>query len=145
MNPRFVKNLWLAFGLTTAACTSATAPRLNYEGHSSVVSTTPTVVDAVVTLRNIGSTTAHVSPPVCPLAITAFGSAERNEEPLWQSGSDTCISSLMIYPPIIIAPGDFYEYEVTATLPSTLAGKRVFLSMLVPSAGLVPIGQLVVK
>jgi hypothetical protein len=126
-------------------CASATEPRLSYEGHSNILATNPTLVDATVTVRNSGSVAANIPVPPCPLTIAAHATADRNDEPLWRSGSETCVSDLMILPPIIVAPGDFYDFKVQATLPVSLVGKRVFLTMSIPAANPIPIGQVVVK
>jgi hypothetical protein len=130
--------------LLLGACTYA-EPRLAFEGRSTVVTTMPTVVDAVVRARNNGSATARLPRPICPLRIAAYPTAERNTAPLWKSGEESCVSDLMIYPPIAIAPRDYFEFPVRVTLPPELANRRVFLSMRLPLVGvglmLVPIGQ----
>lgn len=137
------------FGLLCAliggACASSTAPQLSYEGHSDIVATSPTVVDAVVTVRNLGSTTASISAPVCPLRIIAYDTAERDDEPLWASSGDTCITTLEIRPPIVLGPGDFYDFALRQTLPTTLSGRRVFLSISAIGGRQVSIGQVIVK
>jgi hypothetical protein len=131
--------------LILGGCASQSHPRLNFEGHSAIASTGPTVVNAVVTVRNTGTQKANVPRPGCPLWLAAYASAERNTEPLWRSGADYCISTLMIVPPIEIAPGDFYDFTLHLTLPSVLSGRHVFLSMRVPTGGLIPVGQLTVR
>jgi len=109
------------------------------------VATNPTVVDAVVTVRNIGSSMANVRTPSCPLWVAAYATPERNDEPLWKSGGPTCISSLDILPPIVIAPEGFYDFTVRVTLPTDITGRRVFLSMTIPRVEPVPVGQLTVR
>ena len=126
-------------------CASTTEPRLSYQGHSNVLATGPTVVDAIVTVRNIGSVPANIPVPPCPLTIAAYATAARDNEPLWRSGTEGCASDLMILPPIVVAPGDFYDFNVRASLPASLSGNRVFLTMSVPTASAVPVGQVVVK
>jgi hypothetical protein len=128
-----------------SGCASTTGPRLSYEGHTNVVATSPTLLDATVTVRNTGSVNANIPVPYCPLTITAFATPDRNDEPLWRSGDETCVSDLMIRPPIVVAPGDFYDFNVRASLPASLSGKRVFLTMSVPNASRVPVGQVLVK
>ena len=143
--PRIIGLLFLA---CVGACASTAAPRLSYEGRSTIVATNPLVVDAVVTVRNTGSTTANLTTPHCPLWVAVYATAKRDAEPLFKSGSDSCISNLMIYPPIVIAPGDYFDFIVRATLPTFRGMGPVYLSMTVPQvqpigAGqLVPVGQL---
>ena len=140
--PRLIGVLCALFA---GACALSTEPRLSYEGRSAIVATSPTVVDAVVTVRNTGSATANVPTPHCPLWVAAYATAERNGEPLWRSGPDQCVTFPMILPPIAIAPGDFYDFTARVTLPTAIAGQRVFLAMSVPSVQPVPVGQLIVK
>ena len=128
-----------------SGCASATEPRLSYEGHSSVLGVSPTVVEAVVTVRNTGSAVANIPTRHCPLWIAAFATPERNGEPLWRSAGEQCVSIPMILPPIVVAPGDFIDFTVRASLPASLNGKRVFLTMAVPNASPVPVGQVLVK
>jgi hypothetical protein len=131
--------------LIASACALSTAPRLSYEGRSAIVATRPTIVDAVVTVRNTGSATANIPTSICPLGIAVYATPERSGEPLWRSGADECVSTLQVLPPIAIAPGDFYDFTARAILPTTFSGQRVFLTMSVPSAQSVPVGQLLVK
>ena len=131
--------------LFLSACALSTAPRLSYAGRSAIVATSPTILDAVVTVRNTGSATANVPTPHCPLWVAAYATPERNGEPLWRSGTDVCITTLMILPPIAIAPGDYYDFTARAILPTAFSGQRVFLTMSLPSVQPVPVGQLVVK
>jgi len=131
--------------LFATACALSTEPRLRYEGRSAIVATSPTIVDAVVTVRNTGSATANIPTPICPLGVAVYATPERSGEPLWRSGTDECISTLPILPPIAIAPGDYYDFTARAILPTTLSGQRVFLTMSVPSVQPVPVGQLLVK
>lgn len=143
--PRFVGLLYVFF---VGACAPASEPRLSYEGHSAIVATSPTVVNAVVTVRNTGLATANLPAPICPSWVAAYATAERNDEPLWRSGSSGCVyTTVPDLPPIIIAPGDFYDYAVRITLPTAITGRRVFLAMYVsvPRLKPIPVGQLVVK
>ena len=126
-------------------CASSTAPRLSYEGHSNILATGPTVVDAVVTVRNTGSAPASIPVHPCSPTISAFSTPDRNDEPLWTSGPEACTALLIALPPIIIAPGDFYDFSVRATLPASLSGQRVYLTMSVPNVSPVPVGQVAVK
>ena len=129
--------------LFTCGCSSAAIPRLSYEGRSTIVSTSPTVVDAMVTVRNTGSTTANLRRPICPIRIAAYATPERDTEPLWTSGEDSCVTFPMIYPPISIGPRDYYDFTTRVTLPAGLARKPLFLAMRLPFANLqpVPVGQ----
>jgi len=105
-------------------------------------------VDAVVTVRNTGSVTANHPAPICASWVAAYATAERNDEPLWRSPTSGCVFSIVPdLPPIVIAPGDFYDYSVRVSLPAAIIGRRVFLAMYVSVPGLkpIPVGQLVVK
>jgi hypothetical protein len=131
--------------LFVSACALSTEPRLSYEGRSAIVATSPTIVDAVVTVRNTGSTMATIPTPVCPLGVAVYFTPERNGMPRWTSAPDTCVTTGMMLPPITIAPGDFYDFTARAIVPTTFSGQRVFLAMSVPSGRAVPVGQLTVK
>jgi hypothetical protein len=134
------------FGLVVSGCASSTEPRLNYEGRFAIAATAPTIVDAAVTIRNTGSATANISTPPCPLGIAVYPTPDRSGKPLWLSEPRSCVWDLMIYPPIAIAPGDFYEFTARAIIPTTFTGQRVYLAMSVPgSVKPVPVGQLIVK
>ena len=138
---QFLRHAFLFYIAFVVACASAAPPRLSYEGHSVVVARNPTVVDAVVTVRNIGSVIANFRVPPCPLWIAVYGTPERKGQPLWKSGSDTCVSTGMIFPPIVIAPGDYYDFRLRETIPLETSGRDpVYLSMSVPPIQADPVG-----
>jgi hypothetical protein len=60
-------------------------------------------------------------------------------EALWKSAPDTCISDLM-RAPILIAPGDFFDYRIRADIPSDITSRTLYLSMIVPGFR-IPVGQ----
>ena len=122
------------------ACASGAKPRLNYEGYSVVSERNPTVVDAIVTVRNTGSATAKIPVAVCPFQVAAFADPERQAQPLWKSSPDTCVTLLMLYPPILVAPGDFFDYRVRVNIPPEMTNRTLYLSMTVPGHR-VPVGQ----
>ena len=121
-------------------CASAAKPRLSYEGSSVISERNPTIVDAVVTVRNTGSATAKIPAAVCPYQVAAFADAERKSQPVWKSTPDTCITLLMLLPPILIAPGDFFDYRVRANIPAEMTNHTLYLSMTVPGHR-IPVGQ----
>ena len=127
--------------LSTIGCIAK--PMLRYEGHSAITWADPVMVDAVVTVRNHGSKTAKIPRPFCALRILAFEAVERTSQ-VWQSAPQGCIAFPMKYPPILIGPGDFYDFRVRVSIPrSQVKGlSPLFLSMEVPSSQApIPVGQ----
>jgi hypothetical protein len=140
LNPvRRTSPLLILLGIA-AGCASAARPELNYEGYSIVSDRNSTIVDAVVTVRNKESTTAKIPVAICPYQLIAFSDADRKLEPLWKSAPDTCISDLMLRPPILVAPGDSFDYRLRVTIPADITSQTVYLSMTVPGHR-IPVGQ----
>ncbi len=104
--------LGLSCILFAGACASSTQQRLSYEGHSAVIAISPTVVDAVVTVRNTGRATANIPTLNCPLWVAGYATPERNEEPIWKSEPNQCFLPVPTVTPILVAPGDFYDFRV---------------------------------
>ena len=142
LSHRSAKAVPLAAVLMSLAngCASSGAPRLSYEGYSVISERNPTTVDAVVTVRNTGSTTAKIPAAICPYQVAAFSDAGRKSEPIWKSRPDGCVTLLMLLPPILIAPGDFFDYRVHANIPEEMTTRTLYLSVTVPGHR-VPIGQ----
>jgi len=123
-----------AFLLIVGACSvfESTEPtRLTYEGRSVILSETPVSVDAVVTVRNAGSKTRHVSGNGCPLYIAAYTTPDREGSPVWESdGTMSDCPATLVLRLITLAPGDSHDYRVRATLPSSLPKATYYLAML---------------
>lgn len=134
----------VAIGLLVNACSvfGSTEPtRLSYEGRSTVLSANPVSVDAVVTVRNTGNATTDINASGCPLYIAAYTTPGREGDPVWASAGKTtaCAAVAQI---VALAPGDYYDYRVRATVPSSLAPGRYYLAMLgADGFRPVPIGQ----
>jgi hypothetical protein len=127
--------------LFLAACSSSTGPKLSVEGRSTIVSQSPLTVHAVVTVRNTGSQTTNINVTGCPLWLEVFTTPERSGTPVWRSGSETqaCIAMAKL---MALAPGDYYDFNVNATIPSLPQGRYYLAVWGANGANHVPVGQL---
>ena len=135
---RFVGAITLVVGLSACSVFRSTAPeRLTYEGYSTVVATNPTVVDAVVTIRNNGPAAVQIRGSLCSGHLEVYTNAAREGPPAWGSGMPTCLASQLV----TLDPGDTYDFKVRGTLPTALSPGVYYLA-LVGARGLdrVPVG-----
>ena len=135
---RFVGLLLLA---SLAACSSSMGPtQLSYEGKSTVSPAVPMDVQTVVTVRNEGDKTTRINTNFCGHPIQAFTTPERDGIPVWQSydpAAALCAAAL-IY--ATLAPGDYYDFRLTGTIPPSLPSGLYYLALTV-NGKLVPAGQ----
>jgi len=124
-----------------AACSSSTGPQhLSFEGKSTVSPTVPMDVETVVTVRNTGEKTTQINTNICGHPIQAFTTPERDGIPVWQSydpAAALCAAAL-IY--ATLAPGDYYDFRLTGTIPPSLPSGLYYLALTV-NGKLVPAGQ----
>lgn len=133
---RFVGLMLLASA--AAACSSPTVPqrlsfesptgtqRLSFAARSTVSQATSITVHTVVTVTNTGPTTTQIEVSTCPRSIVAFTTADRTGAPIWRS-NDGAICDLALWLRSL-GPGDYYEYNLSGTIPSTLPSGTYYLS-----------------
>ena len=134
---RFVSLLLLA---SLAACSSTTGPQLNFEGKSTVSPTVPMDVQTVVTVRNVGETTTRINTNICGSPIRAFTTPERAGTPVWQSYDPAAVNCAAIASVATLAPGDYYDFRLAGTIPSSLPSGVYYLAVNI-NGKLVPAGQ----
>lgn len=127
--------------LVVAGCSSGTEPELSYEGRSTISQAKPVSIAAVVTVRNIGSATTDINIGNCPLLIAGFTNPERAGTPAWTAGGAiACTAEVRL---LSLAPGDYYDYRITGTVPANVQNGRYYLAMEYANPyGPVPIGHL---
>lgn len=134
---RFVGSM--LFAAVAAACSSSTGPQhLSFEARSTVSQTTPITVETVVTVRNTGNKTTQIEVSTCPRAVEAFATPERTGAPVWRAyGGAACDAAARIR---MLGPGDYYDYNFTRTIETTLPAGTYFLAVEM-GYKLVPAGQ----
>jgi hypothetical protein len=134
---RFVGLLLLA---SVAACSSSTGPQLSFEGKSTVSPTAPMDVQTVVTVRNVGEKTTRINTNICWSPIRAFTTPERAGTPAWQSFDPAATICALIASGATLAPGDYYDFRLSGTIPSSLPSGVYYLAVNI-NGKLVPSGQ----
>jgi hypothetical protein len=133
----------LALVVATGACSafSTAPPRLTYEGYSTVVATSPIVVDAFVTVRNSGPAPAQITGGLCVGFMEAYTNAAREGSPVWSSAGPTCLAAKLV----TINPGDSYDFKTRGTLPASLSPGVYYLAF-VGARGMdrIPVGQVTI-
>ena len=124
---RSVGMLFLALAM---ACSSSTEPRnLSFEGRSTVSPTQPMDVRTVVTVRNIGDKTTQINTNNCGQPIRAFTTAFRIGTPAWQAYDPALILCLANATVATLAPGDYYDFVATGTIPASLPSGVYYLAI----------------
>jgi hypothetical protein len=134
---RFVGLLLLA---SLAACSSSTGPQLSFEGKSTVSPTAPMDVQTVVTVRNVGDKTTRINTNICGSPIRAFATPERDGTTVWQSYDPAATLCAAIATGATLAPGDYYDFRLTGTIPPSLPSGVYYLAVNI-NGKLVPAGQ----
>jgi hypothetical protein len=134
---RFVGLLLLA---SVAACSTSTGPQLSFEGKSTVSPTVPMDVQTVVTVRNIGDKTTQIATNICGTPIRAFTTPQRDGTAAWQSFDPAAMICLAIASVATLAPGDYYDFRLTGTIPTSLPSGVYYLAVNI-NGNLVPAGQ----
>jgi hypothetical protein len=125
--PRFVGLLFLA--CTVVGCRDSTGPDgLKYELRTTVVSETPMVIETSIIARNTSDRTIHVDRNTCPSGISIFRTADRTGTAEWSSNGEN-VECAAWAGPLDLAPGDFYEFALEGTLPSSIPDGLHFLQL----------------
>ena len=112
------------------ACSNSTGPsNLSFEGKSTVSTTAPMSVQTVVTVRNVGDKTTRISTTLCGQPIRAYTTPERNGAWAWQSYDPTATACLSIASFVTLAPGDYYDYVETGSIPASLPSGVYYLAI----------------
>jgi hypothetical protein len=112
------------------ACSNSTGPsNLSFEGKSTVSTTAPMSVQTVVTVRNVGDKTTRISTTLCGEPIRAYTTPERNGAWAWQSYDPTAAACLSIASFATLAPGDYYDYVETGSIPASLPSGVYYLAI----------------
>jgi len=135
---RFVGLLLLA---SLGACSSSTGlHHLSFEGKSTVSPTPPMDVLTVVTVRNTGDKTTQINTNICGQPIRAFTTPFRDGTPVWQSYDPAAALCAAIASVATLAPGDYYDFRLTGTIPPSLPSGAYYLAVNIDGK-LVPVGQ----
>jgi hypothetical protein len=117
----------LLAALAVVACSNATGPQhLSFEGRSTISQTDPIGVAAVVTVTNIGVTTTQIDVGECSLTLEAFANPGRTGTPAWHQDFRLCDA---MGRPLMLYPGDYHDYHVSGTIPSTLPAGTYYLAV----------------
>ena len=112
------------------ACSNSTGPsNLSFEGRSTVSTTAPMSVQTVVTVRNVGDKTTRINTLLCGQPIRAYTTAERNGAWAWQSYDPTAVACLSIARFVTLAPGDYYDFVETGSIPASLPSGVYYLAI----------------
>jgi len=112
------------------ACSNSTGPsNLSFEGRSTVSSTAPMNVQTVVTVRNVGDKTERINAILCGEPIRAYTTPERNGAWAWQSYDPTGSACLSIANTVTLAPGDYYDFVETGSIPASLPSGVYYLAI----------------
>jgi hypothetical protein len=135
---RFVGTFFLALAI---ACSSSTGfPNLSFDGRSTVSPTPPMEVRTVVTVRNTGDKTTQINTNICGQPIRAFNTAQRDGTPAWQSYDPALALCTLDLRLATLAPGDYYDFRLTGTIPSSLPSGVYYLAVNI-NGRQVPAGQ----
>lgn len=127
------------FASLVAACSNPTGPQhLSFEARSTVSQTTPMTVETVVTVTNTGDRTTEIEVSTCPRSIQGFTTPDRTGAPAWRVfGGEACDAAARFR---LLGPGDYYDYNFSRTIPTTLPAGTYFLAVDM-GYRLVPAGQ----
>ena len=116
--PRFVG--LLVFVSVALGCHDTTAPNeLTYELHTSIVSAKPMAIETSIVARNNTDRVIHVDRNICPSSVAIFPTVDRVGTPEWSSMGANAECALWAGP-LALAPGDFYQFTLGGTVPSTV-------------------------
>jgi len=122
-------------------CSNSTALRnLTFEGRSTVSRTQPMDVRTVVTVRNIGDKTTQINTNICGQPIRAFTTPARDGTPAWQAYDPALILCAANATVAMLAPGDYYDFVATGTIPPSLPSGVYYLAITI-NGKLVAAGQ----
>lgn len=128
--------------IALAGCNSSTGPgRLSFEGRHNIVVASPLTIQGVVTVRNVGDAPLKINAPAdCFLSLEVFTTPDRTGDPVWSSGQGRICDAMARV--MTLAPGDYYDYKTTGTLP-TLPSARYYLAVSGANSNQhIPVGQI---
>jgi hypothetical protein len=124
------RSVGMLFLTLTMACSSSTGPaNLSFEGRSTISPTPPTDVRTVVTVRNIGDKTTQINTGTCGSPIRAFTTPARDGTPAWQAYDPAVTFCLANATFVRLAPGDYYDFVATGTIPASLPSGVYYLAI----------------
>ena len=139
---------WFAAALLVTGCDDAVGPNsLSYEGLTTIVSAKPMTIQTTVTVRNVSSRTVGIDRNICPIRYTAHSTAARADPPVWSFPTPVQLECASWAGPLDLVPGDYYQFETQATIPSAMSDGLWFLTLhfAVRDAVALPVGQVAVS
>jgi hypothetical protein len=97
-------------------------------------------VQTVVTVRNNGDETTQINTGTCGSPIRAYTTPERDADWVWQSYDPALVLCAASLNYVTLAPGDYYDFHWTGTVPTSLPFGVYYLAVNV-NGQLVPAGQ----
>lgn len=135
------RSVGMLFLTLAMACSNSTEPaNLSFEGRSTISPTPPTDVRTVVTVRNIGGKTTRINTNICGQPIKAFTTPARDGTPMWESYDPALVLCTGIATMATLAPGDYYDFVATGTIPPSLPSGVYYLAIKI-NGKLVAAGQ----
>jgi hypothetical protein len=127
--PRFVGMMFPVLALAMA-CSNSTGPsNLSFEGKSTVSPTPPMDVRTVVTVRNVGEKSTFINTNNCGRPLSAFTTPARDGTPAWQAYDPATVNCAAIASGVTLAPGDYYDFVATGTIPASLPSGVYYLAI----------------
>jgi hypothetical protein len=124
------RSVGLLFLALAMACSNSTGPSsLSFEGKSTVSPTPPMTVQTVVTVRNTGFKATRINTNICGQPIKAFTTPARDGTPVWQSYDPAAALCLLMASMATLAPGDYYDFVETGTIPASLPSGVYYLAI----------------
>jgi len=127
--PRFVGMMFPVLALAMACSNSTGSSNLSFEGKSTVSPTVPMDVRTVVTVRNIGDKTTQINTNTCGQPLRAFTTPARDGTPAWQAYDPALVNCIEIGSVATLAPGDYYDFVATGTIPASLPSGVYYLAI----------------
>jgi hypothetical protein len=119
--------LFLALAM---ACSNSTGPsNLSFEGRSTISPAPPMDVRTVVTVRNVGDKTTQINTNTCGQPLRAFTTPERVGTWAWQAYDPAAVLCTANAPVATLAPGDYYDFVATGTIPASLPSGVYYLAI----------------
>ena len=127
---RSVGLLFLALAMACSDSSDSMGPSsLSFEGKSTVSPTPPMSVQTVVTVRNTGFKTTRINTNICGQPLRAFATPARDGTPVWQSYDPALVLCSAIATVATLAPGDYYDFIATGTIPASLPSGVYYLAI----------------
>jgi hypothetical protein len=122
--------MWFPVLALAMACSNSTGPsNLSFEGKSTVSPTVPMDVRTVVTVRNVGDKTTQINTNTCGQPLRAFTTPARDGTWAWQAYDPAAVICAANAPVATLAPGDYYDFVATGTIPASLPSGVYYLAI----------------